>query len=369
MSSPIWRTLVACGLTALLVTACGGEDPAAEGDADGGAGTGESPSPEAAGEQGDGGEPAGETISWDYMMVLPVSHLFTQRAEAFADEVRERTDGQLDITVRPAGELPYGPDEFLRRTGDGSVALSQAPSTFIAGDCAIAGLPALPFLLTSIEELQAAESILEPYLNDCFEQRGARLLYWNYFPNQQFWGGGEAVTSLDGLSGLQIRQTGAEYAALIELLGAEPVTLTTPEVAPAIQRGVMDALITAGLTVTGSQWHEFLEWGYLIDMGLPPDYILISQEAYEGLPEDVGATLDEIAAEFQGRAVEENQATEQESLDVLETEHGLTLTEASEEDTQRATELMTSYWEEWAQERGEATLGEALAEVREAVGK
>lgn len=316
--------------------------------------------------EGDGSAEGGESFTWDFMMILGVNHPFAVRAQEFADEVSDATDGRLSITVRPGGELPYGADEFVSRTGDGSVAMSEAPSTFIAGECSIAGLAALPFLVADIDELQEVDEALEPYLNDCFNERGARLFAWNYFPNQQFWGSGEPPESIDDLAGLRIRQTGAEYAELIRRLDAEPTTLTTAEVPTAVQRGTVNALITAALTVSGDGWEEFLDWGYLIDMGLPPSYILINEEAYEELPTDLRDVLDEKAAELQARAYSENEDINDEALDELEAA-GLEIVDASEEEKQAGIELIAGFWEAWAD--GDERLEEALAEVRGILGK
>src|SRR5690606_23024874 len=53
---------------------------------------------------------SGETFEWDYVLFVGLEHHYGELAQEFADDVRERTDGRLDITVRPAGELPYTAD-------------------------------------------------------------------------------------------------------------------------------------------------------------------------------------------------------------------------------------------------------------------
>lgn len=349
------RALIALSLCTLLLAACGGEDGT-----DNGTDTtddGQASEPEA----------TGEVQNWDYFMALGPQHPFTLRAMELADAVEEATDGQLVITVRPAGELPYAPPEALRRAGDGSVQIAEVPSSAISGDCPVAATVTLPGLVANGEEWEVAEDILTPYSNECFASFGAEVLYGNYFPTQQWWGQGEPVTDSESLAGMQIRAQGAEFGLLVESIGAEPVTMTADEVAPALQRGVVDAVITAAITAEGSQWGEFLDWGLQMDLGVGTSYILVNSQAYEELPADVREALDTVVEEFAQRVLDENPALEEESLAELE-ELGVEVNVADEEDRERVLEQVEPAWEEWAQEGG-PEMEEALAAIRDELGK
>lgn len=345
---------------ALLLAACGGT-AGTESAGDGAAG---------ATEDGAAGDAAasGETFTWDYFGVLPVNHPYTQFAIDFADDVRERTDGRLDITVRPAGELPYGADEVIDRVGDGSVEMGQGPTTFLAGDCPVTGVPSLPFLVASFDEYVEMRPVLEPYLNGCLGSYGAQLLYEHAFPNQNFFGSGEAPENLEDFEGLDIRQTGAESGEFITRIGGAPVTLTTADVPPAMQRGVMDALISSGLNVAGAGWQDFLDWAYILEMGVAPDYIIINSEAYDSLPEDLRTVLDETAAEYQEFLLEQDQQLEEEARQTLQ-DSGMEFVEASEADREQAVEMTVAFWEEWAAQSEDEDVAAAVADIREVLGK
>jgi TRAP-type C4-dicarboxylate transport system substrate-binding protein len=73
------------------------------------------------------------------------------------------------------------------------------------------------------------------------------------------------VASLEDLSGLKVRSFTASMSTLLEELGATPVTLSFPEVYPALQRGVASCGVTSHLyplSVSGSiQAHMVsVEW-------------------------------------------------------------------------------------------------------------
>lgn len=299
-----------------------------------------------------GDEGKGETFEWDYTLYLGLNHVYGKIAQQFADTVRKRTDGQLDITVRPAGELPYSPDEFVRRTGDGSVEMSDGLGTFIGGDCKVAALPALPMLVPSAEDYARISATVEPELDECLNGYGASLLYTYLFPTQNMWGRGKPVTSLDDVSGKTIRQTSSEHGLFLKSVGAQGVTLVTSEVPSAIQRGVMDGVLTAALNARSSKWDEFLDWGYLLNLGIVPSYISVNTKAYEELPDDVRKVLDDTATEYTKLTNDRSEEAEAAAMTTLETKSGVTINKASEAEIARLEDSMVPVWKDWARKSG-----------------
>lgn len=349
---------VVIGVLAMIAAACGSgsSDDGSTNDTD--AETGADTADAAA---DDGG---GETFEWDYVLFVGLEHHYGQLAQEFADDVRERTDGRLDITVRPAGELPYTADEYLARTGDGSMHMADALATFMAGGCRVGAMPALPMLVPDFETFDQIWPTLEPEVRSCIQDSGADLLYTYLWPTQNVWGRGDPVDSLEDVAGLTIRQTSPEHGALIESLGAEAVTLTTEEVPPAIQRGVMDGVLTAALNAWSGSWYEFLDWAYIIDAGIVPSYILINADAYEELPDDLRAALDEAAQAATERNNTRTTEAEAEARELLQSEGGITFVDASEQERAEVTELMGEVWSGWAAEAGaEDILGAVLTEL------
>ena len=81
------------------------------------------------------------TTSDDYTYT-GVTHVLTKLQKGFADEVAKRTNGELKIVVRPAGELPFKADEAGRIAGEGQVQVASAFMGFLTGTIPISGLPA-----------------------------------------------------------------------------------------------------------------------------------------------------------------------------------------------------------------------------------
>jgi TRAP-type C4-dicarboxylate transport system substrate-binding protein len=88
---------------------------------------------------------ASAQVKWDMYTFVGVTHPIAVRLIGFAEEVKKQTNGQLVITVRPAGEFPFKATEIVRATGTGQVQLGQGYSGFISGAVPLASIANLPF--------------------------------------------------------------------------------------------------------------------------------------------------------------------------------------------------------------------------------
>lgn len=66
----------------------------------------------------------------------------------------------------------------------------------------------------------------------------------------------EPIATLDDLKGKKVRSFTASMSAMLERLGASPVTLAFPEVYPALQRGVASCGITSATSANTGKWPE-----------------------------------------------------------------------------------------------------------------
>ena len=223
-------------------------------------------------------------VNWDFLSIVGLTHPVGEYHKQFSDEVRKRTGGQVNIAVRPAGELPYKVSEALRVTGQGAVQLADGYIGFLAGDTKIGVLTGLPFLVGTADELKKAMVVLEPLVREDFARFGDDILYWYTWPEQNVYGKGKPITTLEDFKGRKIRTTSPEQSELMKRLGAVPVALTGPEVPSAAQRGIMEGVITAGFNLLGWKWYEFCEWGYLPDVHIGgPSYIIVNKAALAAL--------------------------------------------------------------------------------------
>jgi TRAP-type C4-dicarboxylate transport system substrate-binding protein len=308
-------------------------------------------------------------VAWDMVMNVGLVHFVGEREKEFVEDVKKRTGGQLVITLRPPGELPYKLPEYLRAVGQGSAQMGDVYMGFLAGDSKLAVLTGLPFLVGTPDELQKAMTVLEPAIREDFARFGADILTWYTWPEQNFFGRGKPVASVDDLKGRKIRTTSPEQSELVKRLGGVPLSLPAPEVPAAAQRGVMEGVITAGFNLYFSKWYEFTEWAYLPNIHIGgPAYILVNKGALAALSPEVRRGLQEAAQVFQARMLRDIPAREQADLKTLETKYKIKLHGATPADVAKMRKIMEPYWDEWAKAGGPKVV-EALGQVRRAVGR
>ena len=310
-----------------------------------------------------------KTANWDFVLNVGMTHPVAIMEKDFVDEVTKRTGGQLNITMRPPGELPYKLTEYLRVTGQGNTQMADVYMGFLAGDSKIAVLTGLPFLVGTPDELKKAMTVLDPLIREDFARFGADILTWFTWPEQNIYGRGKPITTVDDFKGRKIRTTSPEQSEMIKRLGGVPISLTAPEVPSAAQRGVMDGVVTAAFNLLGSKWNEFTEWGYIADIHIGgPAYILVNKGSLAGLSPEVRKQLQEAAAVLQTRMLKEIPAREYTDRQLLEQQHKVKLYKASPADVARMRKEMEPYWDEWAKQGG-PKLVEALAAVKKALAR
>lgn len=109
---------------------------------------------------------------------------------------------------------------------------------------------------TDMKQLRAA---VDAY-RDAFDQRlqtkfNAKVMtLWPFGP-QVFYCSKE-IKTIDDVKGLKVRSFTPSMAALVQNLGATPVTLQFSEVYPALQRGVADCGVTSPTSGNSGKWPE-----------------------------------------------------------------------------------------------------------------
>ncbi len=109
---------------------------------------------------------------------------------------------------------------------------------------------------TDMAELRGAVNAFRDVFDQRIQQRfGAKVLaIWPFGPQVFFCN--QPIRTLDDLRGLRVRSFTASMSALLERLGATPVTLAFPEVYPALQRGVAACGLTSPTSANTGKWPE-----------------------------------------------------------------------------------------------------------------
>lgn len=109
---------------------------------------------------------------------------------------------------------------------------------------------------TDLAELRGAVNAFREVFDARIQQRfGAKVVAIWPFGSQVFFCS-QPIRTLEDLRGQRVRSFTASMSQLLERLGATPVTLSFPEVYPALQRGVASCGITSPTSANTGKWPE-----------------------------------------------------------------------------------------------------------------
>ncbi len=304
------------------------------------------------------------TVTWDLPIVVSRTHTLYPFFEQFVNRVRERSGGRLEIRIRTPQQVPFGLDQYFQAVERGSVPMANASAAFVTGN-QIATIPNLPFLIRTRPELRLVLPAFRSSFNNSL--RNSRLLFTYAFPSQQILGRGAIPRTLADLRGRRIRAASSEDAEFLKSIGAVPVSLTSTEVLPALERGAIDGGITSVFSARGQGWTEFLTWVYVIDLHMAPSYVLVNRAAYDSLPADLRRVMQDAAAEIELVMTAELDDLDVRAIDELR-DRGRTILAVSDADAQTAFGLSRGIWENWLSGKGEATR-DALNAIRKVLNR
>ena len=215
-----------------------------------------------------------ESYKREYKMTVTVgpNYYWGLGAQKFADLVREKTDGKINIK-------PYYGSALLKG------AQLKSPQMVARGviDCAYEStincspvIPemnvfSLPFFVNTFENLDKLESGgTGRAIFEAMDRKGMVGLAWGENGFRQLTNGLKPVTKPEDLVGMKVRVTGSPiFVDTYRQLGADPVNMNWGDAQTAFQQGVVDGQENpAGILIPVQIWQYHKQatfWNYLVD--------------------------------------------------------------------------------------------------------
>jgi TRAP-type transport system periplasmic protein len=283
-------------------------------------------------------------------------------AQRLAETITSETGGDVSVRLNLAGTLQIAVSDISTAVAQGVVQMGD--DLAFSGNVPVGALVRLPMLVHSYEEFETTSEIIRPYVEESYARLGVVVLASYAYPMQYIWARRD-ITSLDALNGARLRVASPEQSEFISRFGGSSVSMGPAEVPSALERGIVDGLVTG--SVGADLWQDLLSYGYLVGLNYNQVYIIANQAAFERLSsenqEKVRAAAEEVA-EWNTQAMRDEDSEIIQRLGVA----GFTIVEPSQEDLDRAIAEVEPFWDEWARGQGEVAQ-RALAEVRAALGR
>ncbi len=300
--------------------------------------------------------------SWDMPTPYPDGNFHTINISQFADDVREATDGALDITVHSAGSLIRHP-EIKRSIHSGIAPIGEVLVSLHANEAPIYGLDSVPFLATSYDDARALYEAQRPALEEALAEEGLTLLFSVPWPPQGIYSKME-ITAIDDMEGLRFRTYNPGTGRIAALSGATPVQVEVADLPTAFATGRVEATITSPATGVDSQFWDFLEYYHDTQAWIPRNMVIVNSAAFEALDEATREAVLEAAATAEERGWASSEEVTVSATEEL-AENGINVITPSDALREGFQEIGAQIAVEWAEEAGES--GAAVLETYESL--
>lgn len=279
------------------------------------------------------------------------------------ERIAAETNGDLTFKLHLGKTLQIKSSDITQAVGDGVV--DYGADFFFSGNVPIARVLNLPMLIENDDEWRKAYAAMEPTLKDAFKQQGVELLGGYRYPKQIIFTTFE-IDDLSDLAGHKIRVTSPEQGKFIETFGGSPITLSGSEVPTALERGVIEGVLTASAG-GAKKWHEFLPNNYRFAVNYGNSMIIANSDMFADLSADQQAKLRAIVSE-EGEITSAEFLVDEETQMKSQQAAGMKIVMPATGDATMAREKLKPYWSAWAKENG-PQYEKALASVLSAIGK
>ncbi len=235
-------------------------------------------------------------IELSYSIFFPATHIQCQTAEAWAQEIHERSDGRVRINIYPGGTLTPA-DQCYEGVVTGISDIGMSCFAYTRGRFPLLeglDLPlGYPDGATATRLATKMVRAFEP------EETADTHILYVHAHGPGILASKQPVHTLEDLRSMKVRGTGLS-AKIISHLGATPVGMSQPETYEALQRGVVDATMCPVETLKGWNQGEVISSvtdssviGYTTSM-----FVTMNKRAWDRLPADIQDIFTEVSEEW-----------------------------------------------------------------------
>ena len=270
----------------------------------------------------------------DFHLELKLSHVFapneqlTITMEEICNNIRERTDGAIDIQHFPQGQLATYKDG-LEQVVRGANFISVEDPSYLGDSVPDFNVLAGPMLVTSYDQYEyLLESDEVKGMMAAAEEKGIKILNLDYIFGFRSMMTNKLIEKPEDLKGMKIRTPGSElYVNTINYMGATATPMAFSETISAVQQGVVDGLegtIDAYATNGSAEVAKQMALTKHL-LGVCGAYINI--DVWNSIPEEYQTIMQEEFNEGAARMVKKISEGEAATREKLENEMGITFNE------------------------------------------
>ena len=219
----------------------------------------------------------------------------------FAENVKERTNGQVDFEVSSYPELGLAGSDMLELVEQGTIEFAQIQPAYVGGTWPLIDIIYIWGLWKDFKsEHEANTALLETLDQGIYDNTGGgKLIYhiW-YGGNDQYFFSKRGAEKED-FEGLKTRSHGTTMTDAINGLGGEGQFMAFAEVYTALERGILDAGVTGAHAGHGQRWYEVTDNLIGPFISMPMGFETMNVDTWNRIPADLQAIIIEEGAKME----------------------------------------------------------------------
>lgn len=300
-------------------------------------------------------------------MVAAVNSVQHKAAEYFADLVKEKTNGQINIKVFPAGQI--GGDETLGQD------LSRVNLEFaflnqgsLAGMDPLLDFHYLPYIAKNFKQVDAlyyGDGIIPKTMRETLAKYNIRALAFYELEFRGLSNSKHPVKSVDDIKDLKLRVPGSKaIMGFFKELGCQAISMPMPELYTALQQKTVDGQDNGVIITYDNKLHEPNKYYTRTNHVYASGTIAISETTWKKLTPENQKIIEEAAKAAQDWEINEERKLTEDYINKMK-EEGVEIIELTPEQLDEFQSISVSVWDKMSSVYGAERIQKLREEISE----
>ena len=246
---------------------------------------------------------------------VPPAHHLSKLLQEFANEVKARTNGSVDVQLFGSEQLAKAGENFPQ-VARGNIEAAVSVNFQWGATIPEMSVTLIPYYMTDLEKIKRfTTSDARKFLDEKLEARGVHSVGWFYITRQSiFTSGKKPIITLDDFKGVKIRGLNSLTDHALTAVGAAPSAMPGSEVYQALQAGVLDAGLTDLSAAYSRKYYDIQKFGTVAPYFTVYFHLYVNPQWWGKLTPAQRQAIDAAAAKVEQDAFTVTEATAADAL-------------------------------------------------------
>ena len=229
--------------------------------------------------------------------------LFEASVNAFAECVNTSMTDKVEVQTFGSSQL--GNDqEMLQKLKLNQIDFAL-PSSVMSSVSETFGVFEMPYIIKDRDHMMKVSQELNDTFQEAAKSKGYRIIGYMENGFRQITNNVRPIVKPEDLQGIKLRTPkGSWRVKMFQLYGANPTPMAFSEVFTALQTGVIDGQENPYAQIASAKFQEVQKYLSVTDHVYTPAYVLVSDDKFSSLPQDVQDGLLKCGTESQTKVYE-----------------------------------------------------------------